>query len=53
MIKDKGSMTQKEHDKIVKEMGLTEEEHKKWHKEHENDPDFWAKKSKHDWKKIK
>jgi len=44
MIKGKKSMTQEEHDAFCKKKGMTEEEHKKWHQEHDNDPEFWAKK---------
>ena len=39
-------MTQEEHDSFIKKGGLSEEEHERWHKEYDNDPDFWAKKSK-------
>ena len=54
MQKGKNNMTHEEHDKMIKEMGLTDEEHAKWHEKHDCDPDFWEKKSKQGcWKKAK
>ena len=44
MIKGKGSMTQEEHDAFIKDKGMTEKEHEEWHKKHDNDPEYWAKK---------
>lgn len=53
MIKDKKIMTQEEHDAFMKEMGITEEEHERWHKEHEQDPSLWKQKAKKSRSRIR
>ena len=50
MFKEKGKniMTQEEHDDFMKNSGISEEEHERWHKEHDGDEKYWAEKSKND-----
>jgi len=43
-MQGKHSLTDEKHAAFINKKGMTEEEHRRWHEEHDNDPDFWAKK---------